>query len=292
MILPNIGVVVKENQKIKEGGREFNKFFNKYSINDYDKILKEYVPLQNKSKIRSKMELMSLNTTNNLNTKTSESVDNPKNNTSQNLNNANKTFNYNYDALNTNNNPLLTTNDLQINNSIDNNIMMSTSPYLKTSIGNSFNKQNNNYNPLMTSFINNSHGKRGYSLNNSIQMKKPGLSSLKMEIDSMQDLKGEKTYYGPENIKQNNIFRKNVTRNYKIGLTKPLGNYYFSSFNKNILTDANWGNEMGGKGKNKNNNTIFARHHTRQQALRELGSTIFSGLKTKLPRDRKVELNK
>ena len=296
LILPNIGVVIKENQNIKEGGREFNKFFNKYSINDYDKILKEYVPLQNKSKIRSKMELMSLNTTNNLNKKTSESVDNTKNNTSQNLNNQSKTFNYNYDALNTNNNPLLTTNDLQINNSIDNNIMMSTSPYLKTSIGNSFNKPNNNYNynPLMTSFMNYSQGKRGYSLNNSIQMKKPGLASLKIEIDSMQDLKGEKTYYGPDNIKQKNIFRKNITRNYKIGLTKPLGNYYFSSFNKNILTDVNWGNEMGekGKNKNKNNNTIFARHHTKQQALRELGSTIFSGLKIKLPRDRKVELNK
>ena len=34
-------VVIKENQKIKEGRREFNKFFNKYSINDYDKILNE-----------------------------------------------------------------------------------------------------------------------------------------------------------------------------------------------------------------------------------------------------------
>ena len=295
IILPNIGVVIKENQKIKEGGREFNKFFNKYSINDYDKILKEYVPLQNKSKIRSKMELLALNTTNNLKTKTSESVDSTKiNNSQNNLNNVNKTFNYNYDAINSNINPLLTTNDLQINNSIDNNMMMNmdnTSPYLKTSIGNSFNKRHNNYNPLLTSFMNYSQGKKGYSLNNSIQMKQ-GLGSLKIEIDNMQELKNEKTYYGPVNIKQKNIFRKDLTRNYKIGLIKAPGNYFFSSFNKNILTDANWGNEIGGKGKNKDSNTIFARHHTKQQALRELGSTIFSGLKIKLPRDRKVELNK
>ena len=295
IILPNIGVVIKENQNIKEGGREFNKFFNKYSINDYDKILKEYVPLQNKSKIRNKMELLGINTTNNIKTKTSESADSTKiNNSQNNLNNVNKTFNYNYETINSNNNPLLTTNDLQINNSIDNNMLMTidnTSPYLKTSIGNSFNKRQNNYNPLLTSFMNYSQGKKGYSLSNSIQMK-PGLGSLKIEIDNMQELKNEKTYYGPVNIKQKNIFRKDLTRNYKIGLIKSPGNYFFSSFNKNILTDENWGNEIGGKGKNKNSNTIFARHHTKQQALRELGNTIFSGLKIKLPRDRKVELNK
>ena len=292
IILPNIGVVIKENQKVKEGGREFNKFFNKYSINDYDKILKEYVPLQNKSKMRSKMEKMNLTTTNNLQKKMSESVENTRTNISQNNFNTinNNTFNLNYETINTNN-PLLTTNDIQINNDTESNFI-NTSPYLKTSVGlNSFNRKTNNYNPLLTSFMNYSQGKKGINTKNSILMKKPGITSLKMEIDSLQDLRDDKTYYGPENLKQSNIFGRNFMKNYKISLVKSPGNKYLAPFNKNILTDSNWGTQTGQKEKQKEN-IVFARHHTRQQALRELGSNIFSGIKVKLPRDRKVEINK
>ena len=292
IILPNIGVVIKENQKVKEGGREFNKFFNKYSINDYDKILKEYVPLQNRSKMRSQLEKMNLTTTNNLQKKMSESVENTRKNISQNNFNTinNKTFNVNYETLNTNN-PLLTTNDIQINNDTESNFL-NTSPYLKTSVGlNSFNRKTNNYNPLLTSFMNYNQGKKGINIKNSILMKKPGITSLKMEIDSLQDLRDDKAYYDPENLKQNNIFGRNFMKNYKIALVKSPGKKYLSPFNKNILTDSNWGNQTVQKEK-KNENIVFARHHTRQQALRELGNNIFSGIKVKLPRDRKVEINK
>ena len=196
IILPNIGVVIKENQKIKEGGREFNKFFNKYSINDYDKILNEYVPLQNKTQMKNKMEKMSLTASNSnksLQKKMSESVDNQRSNTQNNYNNK-TSFNYNTFSSNENlntNNPLLATNDnIQLNiNDTENNIINNSSSYLKTSIGvNSFNKNSNNYNPLMTSFnlrsavINLSQGKRGINFNDSITMKKAGASSLKLEI--------------------------------------------------------------------------------------------------------------
>ena len=304
IILPNIGVVIKENQKIKEGGREFNKFFNKYSIHDYDKILNEYVPLQNKTKMRNKMEKMNLTATNTIiQKKMSESVDNPRTNKTISQNNFNnKTFNYNNyntnDNMNTNN-PLLTTNDnIQINiNDTDNNIINNNSSYLKTTINmNSYNKINNNYNPLMTSFnlrsafINFSQGKKlATNLNDSIMMKNGGATSVKMEIDSMADLKGDRSYYGPYNLKQKNIFGRNFMKNYKIALIKPKVNNALASFNKNILTDSNWGNKSVGKGAQKEN-IVFARHHTKQQALRELGSNISSGIKIKLPRDRKVEL--
>ena len=304
IMLPNIGVVIKENQKIKEGGREFNKFFNKYSINDYDKILNEYVPLQNKTKMKNKMEKMSLTASNSnkmIQKKMSESVDNQRNNTQNNYNNK-ASFNYNTfnsnDNLNTNN-PLLTTNDnIPLNiNDIDSNIINNTSSYLKTSIGvNSFSKNNNNYNPLMTSFnlrtavINLSQGKRGISFNDSITMKKAGASSLKMEIDSLADLRNDKTYYGPENLKQKNIFGRYFMKNYKIGLFKPPNNNILTKFNKNILSDTNWGNKHTEKGQ-KQENIVFAKHHTKQQALRELGSNILNGIKVKLPRDRKVEIN-
>ena len=56
LILPNIGVVIKENNNKKEGSRDFNKYFKKYSMKDYDKILNEYVPLQNKTKIKTKFQ--------------------------------------------------------------------------------------------------------------------------------------------------------------------------------------------------------------------------------------------
>ena len=299
IILPNIGVVIKENQKIKEGGREFNKYFNKYSIHDYDKILNEYVPLQNKTQMRSKMETLNLTTSNNLKKKMSESVDNTRTIASQNnFNNINKTFIYNNDNLNTNN-PLLSTNDniqITINDPDNNNNIVNTSPYLKTSI-NSFNTNTNNYNPLMTSlnlksaFMNYSQGKKGINFNSSITMKKPGSTSLKLEIENMQDLKNDRAYYESQNIKQKNIFGKNFMKNYKIALIKQPGNNSLSPFNKTILTDTNWGNQTGQKGQQKEN-IVFARHHTKQQALRELGSNILSGIKIKLPRDRKVEINK
>ena len=303
IMLPNIGVVIKENQKIKEGGREFNKFFNKYSIHDYDKILNDYVPLQNKTKMRTKLEKMNLTTPNNIiQKKMSESVDNPRNNinTINNTNN-NKTFNnYNINDNMNINNPLLTTNDnIQINiNDVDNNMINNNSSYLKTSIGiNSFNKNSNNYNPLMTSFnlrsafMNYSQGRKGNNLNDSIMMKKAGATSLKMEIESVADLRNDKTYFGPENLKQKNIFGRNFMKNYKIALIKTPARNPLAHFNKNILTDANWGNKSVEKGPQKEN-IVFARHHTKQQALRELGSNILSGIKIKLPRDRKVELNK
>ena len=302
IILPNIGVTIKENQKIKEGGREFNKFFNKYSIHDYDRILNEYVPLQNKTKLKNKVDKLNLTTSNALPKKVSESVDNPRNISQNNLNNNNKTFNFNNYNSNENsniNNPLLTTNDnIQINvNDTENNMINNSSTYLKTSVGiNSFNKNMNNYNPLMTSFnlrssfMNNSQGKRGVSFNDSITMKKAGAASLKLEIESLADLKNDKTYYGPENLKQKNIFGRNFMKNYKIGLFKPPVNNTLSVFNKNILTDSNWGDKIEEKRREKNN-IAFARHHTKQQALRELGSNILSGIKIKLPRERKVELN-
>ena len=245
------------------------------------------------------MEALNLTTSNNLKKKMSESVDNTRTIASQNnFNNINKTFIYNNDNLNTNN-PLLSTNDniqITINDPDNNNKIVNTSPYLKTSI-NSFNTNTNNYNPLMTSlnlksaFMNYSQGKKGINFNSSITMKKPGSTSLKLEIENMQDLKNDRAYYESQNIKQKNIFGKNFMKNYKIALIKQPGNNSLSPFNKTILTDTNWGNQTGQKGQQKEN-IVFARHHTKQQALRELGSNILSGIKIKLPRDRKVEINK
>ena len=178
------------------------------------------------------------------------------------------------------------------------NANINSNSYLKTSIGiNSFSKNTYNYNPLMTSinmrsaFMNYSQGRKGNNLNDLIIMRKGGAASLKMEIDSLADLKNQKTHYGPENIKQKIIFGRNFMKNYKIGLFKRPTDNSFASFNKSILTDSNWGNSSVGKEK-RNENIIFAKHQTKIQVLRELGSNFLNGIKIKLPRDRKIEINK
>ena len=314
LMLPNIGVVIKENKKIKEGGREFNKYFNKYSIHDYETILNEYIPLQNKTKLNDHVKKLNLTMNNiNLRKQKSESVDNTKNKSVINVqnhfastnnlsneikeNNINKTFNNNNNnyTLNefTNNNPLLnTTGNLNVN--INHDTENNSSIYLRTSGGvNSYIK--NNYNPLMTSdfrsFMNFSKEKIDNSFKNSIQMKKGG-TSLKLEIDSINDLKNDKTYYNIKNLKQKNLFGKGFIKNYKIGLIRQPINNSIASFNKDILTDANWGNKIGGEKEDKQENIFFAKHHTKQQVMRELGSSFLSGTKVKLPRVRKVEINK
>jgi len=314
LMLPNIGVVIKENKKIKEGGREFNKYFNKYSIHDYETILNEYIPLQNKTKLSDNVKKLNLTMNNiNLRKQMSESVDNTKNKSVINVqnhfastnnlsneikeNNINKTFNNNNNnyTLNeyTNNNPLLnTTGNLNVN--INHDTENNSSIYLRTSGGvNSYNK--NNYNPLMTSdfrsFMNFSKEKIDNSFKNSILMKKGG-TSLKLEIDSINDLKNDKTHYNIKNLKQKNLFGKGFIKNYKIGLIRQPINNSIASFNKDILTDANWGNKIGGEKEDKQENIFFAKHHTKQQVMRELGSSFLSGTKVKLPRVRKVEINK
>ena len=306
IILPNIGVVIKENQNVKEGGREFNKFFNKYSLNDYDKMLKEYVPLQNKMKLANKIEKLNLSA-NNTNTqkKVSESVDNVRNkklifNSRNNSNNMSNTIN-NTSSPNNNltdimNNPLLNSIDnYNINiNDIDN---INTSSYFRNSVGiNSYNKINNNYNSLMTSsnlksdIFSYKNEKTRNNFNDSITMKKAGVTSLKVQIDSLQDLENDRTYYGPVNNKQKNIFKRFFLKNSKIAkikqsLKNPL------SFNKNILTEQNWGNKIDAEKTEKQENVVFAKHQTKQQISRELGNNFFNRIKIRLPRERKVEIN-
>ena len=274
IILPNIGVVIKENQNKKEGGREFNKYFNKYSIHDYETILNEYVPLQNKTKLNFQHEKLTLTPKHtNIQKKMSSSVDKSsakKVMTSENnMNSNNKLINYNYtitENINNNNNPLLNTSD-NLNNTnnieIDNNNF--SSAYLRSTIGiNSYNKNSGNYNPLMTSsnirsaFLNYGKDKTGANFNDSITMSKAGMTSLKMEIESLQDLRNDRTYYGPGNLKQKNILGS-FMRNSRLTTNRQPVTNSLTNLNKNILTDGNWGNQIGGGKKDQNENIIYSR---------------------------------
>ena len=294
LILPNIGVVIKENNDKKEGSRDFNKYFQKYSIKDYNKILNEYVPMQNKNKIKNKLDR--LNTTSSIiHKQLSESIDrvntNTINNTQMNITTIN---NKRPEKMNITN-PLLTSNDnIQIT---ENNIFTNqNSSFMKSTINNSFSKNNALYNPLMTSFYmrtgNLSQGKKGNNFNNSIIMKKLGTGSLKLEIESLQDLRSEPIYHKLNSVKKENIFEKNMIKPNKFTIKINSKDNPLYAFNKRILTDKNFGNDLDPKHKDEKQNIITSKHLSIQEAFKELGNTMINGIKIKFPRNRKVELTK
>ena len=93
IMLPNIGVILKEDEQIKKGNRDFGKYFKKYSKEDYDKILNDYVPLQNRTMLKNKINesMGSINMNMTMTKKISKKI----------LNNSNNSF-----KISTNNNLL------------------------------------------------------------------------------------------------------------------------------------------------------------------------------------------
>ena len=297
LILPNIGVVIKENNNKKEGSRDFNKYFKKYSTSDYDKILNEYVPLQNKSKIKDKLERMNLTSTI-IQKQLSESIDRGKNNTVNNSQLNISTTNNKKAESTYLMNPLLSSNDNIPIADNNNTYINQNSSYIKTSENNSFNKCNILYNPLMTSFnmrsgnVNFSQDKKGNIFSNSIIMKKLGAGSLKMEIDCLQELKSEPNYRKLKSFKKENIFGKKWIKTNRLNLIINSKDNPLYAFNKKILTDANFGNITDLKHKEEKENIVISRHLSKQEAFKELGNTMINGIKIKFPRSRKVELSK
>ena len=116
IMLPNIGVTLKEDDQIKERTLEFKKYFKKYSISDYDRISRDYLPLQNKTILKIKIGQIT-NTINNMNlTTVNKKI--PINNIL--INN----MNYKYNSTNS-----LGNNNISMNNNININF-----PFLKLKI--------------------------------------------------------------------------------------------------------------------------------------------------------------
>ena len=276
IISPNTGVVIKESGLFKEGDRDFGKYFNKYSIQDYDKMLNDFVPMQNLTMLKKK-----IGDSQNLLTEVNSSSDVKKLGSSIS----------NTEILN---NPLLQNNE-QSSFFIEKDDKASSN--IKSIGGSAVNiHMNSNSNPFMISSNMNSINFKNLesynSLNfeNSIVMKKLGTGSLKLELDTLKDL----TELNPENMRNNkryNIFGKNFKRSHK-NLTSEKN--VFSEFNKKIMKNKGWGNDVMDsnlKPDKVSDGKVYARHHTKQQVLRELGSSILNGVKIRLPRDRKVDLN-
>ena len=295
LILPNIGVVVKENNNKKEGSRDFNKYFKKYSMKDYDKILNEYVPLQNKTKIKTKFQKLAQTF---VKKTLSDSMDKRNNNFINNIQmNLSTINNKKIESMNITN-PLLTSTDINQNSENNNTYTNQNSSYIKTSANVSFNKGSGIYNPLMTSSnvksakINFSQDKNRNDFNNSIIMKKMGFGSLKLELESLQDLNNESNYRKLSISKKDNIFGRNFIKSNKFKINNTSKDNPLYVFNKKILTDANFGNiTLSQKRHTEKENIVTSKHLSKQQAFKELGNTMISGLKIKFPRNRKVELS-
>ena len=293
IISPNYGVVIKENNQLKEGPRDFSKYFKKYSLQDYDKMLSDYVPLQNRTMLQNHLN-SSINNSKYLSTTPNKSKLNPLlSKKSSNINPLDSNNNVNLTEIPIN--PLLSNED-QSSYSIDKDKSINNS-----NLGSNINSNIGLNNPLLSSNINsmnfNKYNESNNSLtldNNSIVMKKLGLGSLKLELESLKDL----SLINPDlvnnipskrkNILGSNLFRSN--KSYRIK-QNPIKNY-LNDFNKKIMITSGWGNDTGEMSQYKDkNNVVYSRHMTKQQVLRELGSNILSGIKIRLPRDRKVDIN-
>ena len=290
IISPNTGVVIKENNQFKEGSKEFSKFFKKYSLQDYDKMLNDFVPLQNKTMLQNHLNSLSNNNSKYLSTA-------PNNNTTI------KKRNSIISSLDSNNN--INNSEAPINPLLSNEDQSAYLYEKDKSINNiGFNMNSNNAlnNPLLSSNMNsinfNKYNESNNSLNmdNSIVMKKLGTGSLKLELDSLKDLSTINSEIINIPNKRKNIFgssfiRSNNNKTYKI---KPIQseNSNFNDFNKKIMVNKGWGNDTVNLSEYKDkNNMVYSRHITKQQVLRELGSNILSGIKVRLPRERKVDIN-
>ena len=273
LMLPNIGVVLKENEQIKRGTREFGKYFNKYSKEDYDRILKDYVPLQNRTMMQDKMGSYIKSPINKFLNNTNSSL-NQKGNNSTIMNNNREDFS----------NPLINSE----NETFQNNSLIKTMKINRNSANNSL-LTSRNFNSLyMSKNKNISSG----NLEGIIKLNKDGISSLKVEFDALKDLdnKNLKNFYSPgdTSMRNVNIFGKKYREIFKNLNKEKNDSQFLNEFNKKIITNSEWGNKT--MRKNMSSGNVFGKHLTKYQALRELGSNLFSQIKVKLPRDRKINI--
>ena len=282
IISPNIGVTIKENNRFKQGSKEFSKYFQKYSLRDYDKMLNDFVPLQNQTLLKNQLKKLNSSSSNDyLSTIQNNNISKLSKKISNNI----MTNSYDVNI----NNPLL--KDAQVMNNTTN--INNINQNINSSLSNNNNYLSSNFNNTIN---NNITSYKSLNTENSITMKKMGLGSLKLEIESLKDLSTINPSLLSRTNRIKNIFRYNSYKDYKKLRIKTENKInIFSELNKKIMISRDWGNDLSNK-KTENigfndHNKIISRHISKQQILRELGSNILSGIKIKLPRDRKVDIN-
>ncbi len=264
-------------------------------------MLNEHLPKINRTFLKTNMigmetpsprksirkSIFNLNNTNQFNTVKRKSKDLTQNNI---INKSEDISSYNPLMTSQNNENTLLEKD--INNAF--NYKMTDSP-IKNNMLSSRRTVLNNNNPLLSSiYTNNMNSSNLYttSIDKFITMRKSGISSLKLELDSLKDLtENNDGLYNNVLTARNNDFigEKFRIKNHSILNKKNHYTNYFGDFNKKIMTNKKWGNDLTERYNNKVS-TVYSKHQTKLQILRELGNNILIGNKMKLPRNRKVNL--
>ena len=286
MMVPQVGVKITENKKTKQGNKDFSKFFNKTSNQDYEKLLNEYIPLQNRSMLQSKFGNM-----------TNYEIENPKDihikdeieNKTEEIKNKNQSQILNNPLLNNSNEiqSNINLNNSNYNNNNNNNNNASTmSNYLQNLKNPLFNSDENNL------FFNTSNNILSASnLDNTIKMTGKNLfnsTSLKLEIDGIQDL----GLYSSYNNSYRTLNNSNLFNPKRGKIILPKINRLstdMNKFNSSIINNKYWGVQQTKENEMYTEGNKFKKP-SRNEQLRELGSTIMNSRKFKLPRDRKVKL--
>ena len=192
---------------------------------DYDKMLNDFVPLQNRTLIQNKLKKLNSASSN-------DYIPTISNNSDKNyniLNNipSNKSLANSYDFNNNINNPLLTdatvmnnSNNININNSLIN-----SNPLLSSNL-----RTNNSKTNIQ------SYKYKSINTERSIVLKKLGIGSLKLELETLKDLNTINPAILNRTNRTKNIFRYNSHKNYKnFPKTKEYKVNVFTEFNKKIL---------------------------------------------------------
>lgn len=287
LMLPNVGVVLKDEQTIKKGDRNFGKFFNKYSLSDFDKILKEYLPKENKELFQKQMRKM--NSTSVLG----------NNNFSSSINNSNF-YNNSFDFPNpltnldnkeneTNlsnlNSVLANKNNLNImNKNSSNNFKNATMNHSSSFINNIF---NNSSTTNMNNKLHNFYQKQ----NGFIRLNNVSSSSLKLELDSLNDLDNKYRCLSPENTrtKLENIFTRKYKEIFKNDKKENEVSKDLNDLNKEILNSKNWGNNNLKKYETSQN-LLISKKQNKSQIFKIIGNKMLNKTKFRQPRERKVKI--
>ena len=279
LFLPNVGVILRDENKVKKGERDFKKYFNKYSFEDFDKIQNEDIPKENqaliikKSTSNHKLMSSSMNNNGNFNVNSLDfsnpliNKNNQENNTT-NINNLNATMNKKI-SLNTIKNKIFSkSKDININ----------ISSILIDKSNNYFSKKVNNRHTFFS------------KLSNYIKLKKVNSSSLKLELDSLNDLELKNRFLSPEHSKRK--FENLFSVKYKYLFKKEKQNNIsenLDELNRNIISDVEWGAKTMRKNASTKN-ILFPKYQNKFKLFNEFGSNFNNNFKIKFPRERRVKL--
>ena len=290
LMFPNIGVVMKEEDKIKKGNRDFGKFFKKYSLEDYDKILKEYLPKQNQELVKNHLKRMQ---------SSSELGNNKGNLMSLSMNNSKNFYNNSFDFPN----PLINQDNLENETNLSNinspisqrnsfkNINANTFNNFKNATMNNSSILNNNFNNSSMTNRSNKFHIFNQNRNGFIKLKNVSNSSLKIELDLLNDLDLKNQFLSPDNKRKKfeNIFSKRYQNIFKKETKENEVSKDLNDLNKKIIRDVGWGNDTSKKN-SSSQNIIKPKQYNKSQIFRELGNNFLNNFKLKLPRDRKTSV--